>query len=194
MASFLQSLMVPMTSTMRAMIVQVLHGATVEAVQYRYQLRQQCSVIVQLSHPSRDFGEADRFESTSLWDTEIFRHFALMEVDNEPILDGYYAFRSPHDRPWETQAQETLERTLEATTWNVASRHVVVPNSNQKQPLVVSDLEAFREHLEHIYRDAWYAKVPFDSGIAAFEPSAIEAVHQALEQYEDNLTSLGWRL
>ena len=194
MTSFLQSFALPMTTTMRTMIVQLLDGASVESVQYYYRRRQACSLVVQLSHPSRDFGEMDRFESASVWDVEVVRHFALMEVDGDPVLDGYYAFRPPSELPWEMDAREAVQRALEQTTWNPATQQATLPGPDQQKTLVFSDLRGLQLHLESLYRESWYAKVPFESGVAAFEPLPPNAVRQALQPYTDRITSLGWHL
>jgi len=84
-----QSFASPMTAPIRTMIFCVLGGAQVKAVQFDYDYCKRSVLRVSVELNS---GEIATFESNEIWDFEALRHFGLMKMGNNPVIDGYYAF------------------------------------------------------------------------------------------------------
>jgi hypothetical protein len=89
-APLVQTFATPMSVTMRTMVLCVLEGAQVRAINFAYELNKRARIEVRLELES---GRQVDFVSDALWDAEVLRHFGLMQAGDAPVIDGYYAFR-----------------------------------------------------------------------------------------------------
>lgn len=96
MCAYLQSLAESVSPAFLAMVARILlRSAEVVALQADFRTRQSIHLKVEIADPD---GAKHSFESTALWDAQVFRHFGLMSVSGAPVIDGYYAVRIPEAR------------------------------------------------------------------------------------------------
>ncbi|MBI4612135.1 MAG: hypothetical protein HY720_00835 [Planctomycetes bacterium] len=84
-----QTLVMPMTAPIRAMVYCVLRGAKVTAIDYKYAIRSRSTLEVTVEFGPH--GEL-KFESKELWDAEALHHFGFAKLNDAPFVDGYFAF------------------------------------------------------------------------------------------------------
>lgn len=97
-----------------------------------------------------------------------------------------------HDMPWETDAEEAVQRVLEALEFDQQTG--VVRAEVDEGWVVLEDIEELRSYLEAAYSEAWYANVPFDGGEAVFDGDPTNTVEDALTSIADDLDAMGWNL
>jgi len=92
--AFLETFAYPMSAVMRAMVYFLTHeNADILDVDMHYTLKQNFSLCVVLSErnsPDKTY----TFDSKSIWDAEIIRHFVLMQMNGQPIFAGYLPLSS----------------------------------------------------------------------------------------------------
>lgn len=91
--AFVQALAAPMSTSVRVLVLQMIAGASLVALDYRYREREESHLEIRIRMPD---GKEDRFVSEDLWDTEVIRHLGTMKVGERPVLDGYFAYVVPH--------------------------------------------------------------------------------------------------
>jgi hypothetical protein len=94
--------------------------------------------------------------------------------------------------PWETDAEEAVQRVLEALEFDQQTG--VVRAEVDEGWVVLEDIEELRSYLEAAYSEAWYANVPFDGGEAVFDGDPTNTVEDALTSIADDLDAMGWNL
>jgi hypothetical protein len=88
---FFQALAGTRTPDMLLMVWRIIQGMEIKNVQLSYQRKRLFRVQVILESP---YGEEDApYESDRIQDFALFRHVGIMEMDNAPILDGFYPLR-----------------------------------------------------------------------------------------------------
>ena len=97
-----------------------------------------------------------------------------------------------HDMPWETDADEAVQRVLETLEFD--QEDGVVRVEVDEGWVVLVNIEELRNHLGAAYNESWYANVPFDGGEAVFDGDPTSTVEDALTSIADNLVALGWSL
>lgn len=88
MRPFIRSLAVPMTREFRLLVLRLLMGDEIQAVQFEYELRSSAKLRIQLA------GQDQPFRSDNIWDFDVLRHMGSMKVSSRPVLHGYYDFLS----------------------------------------------------------------------------------------------------
>ncbi len=90
--AFLQALGVTRNPVMLVMVWRILQGATISSVTLQYENMQSFHLRVALTSPYGE-GEPEEYESRSVNDAGLLRHFGIMTVDGQPVFDGFYALR-----------------------------------------------------------------------------------------------------
>lgn len=87
--AFLETFAFPMSASMRAMVYFLTQeNADIMGLDMHYTLKENFSLRVLLGlKDSPD--QTCEFNSESIWDAEIIRHFALMQMNGQPIFAGY---------------------------------------------------------------------------------------------------------
>jgi hypothetical protein len=86
-----QALAFACTPAMLAMIWMVEHGANIERVEFRYELRSLFHLVVTVSFERSD--EQIDFESHEPWDAAVLRLVGISKAGDAPVLEGFYALR-----------------------------------------------------------------------------------------------------
>lgn len=86
MRPFVRSLATPMSQEFRLLVLRLLTGAEIEAIQYEYEIQSKSMLVVRL------VGEAKPFLSKDVWDFDILRHLGTMKISGRPVLHGYFDF------------------------------------------------------------------------------------------------------
>ena len=86
--AFFQALGATDSPDMLLMVWRVLEGRTVAGIELAYKLQQRFKLKVILSAEGPAAQEC--YESTSIDDAALLRHFGIMTMDDKPIFDGFY--------------------------------------------------------------------------------------------------------
>ena len=78
-----------MRSAAGGMVVE--HGANIERVEFRYELRSLFHLVVTVSFERSD--EQIDFESREPWDAAVLRLVGISKAGDAPVLEGFYALR-----------------------------------------------------------------------------------------------------
>ena len=87
--AFLQTFALPVSDEIRAMVYFVtMEDADIKELKMDYVSKKTFSLRVKLELNS---GKQINFNSDSIWDAEVVRHFGVMLMNNKPIFTGYFS-------------------------------------------------------------------------------------------------------
>jgi hypothetical protein len=78
---------------MLVMAWRIIQGATVRSLDVSYAREQRFKMHVLLGTPEGTSETGDSYESGHIRDLRLIRHFATMEVNERPYINGFYALR-----------------------------------------------------------------------------------------------------
>jgi len=87
--AFIQSLAESESPDLLLMVWRILQGMEIERVEMSYTLEDRFFLEVTLRSPYGD--PAERYQSDSIDDAALIRHFGIMKMNGRPVFDGFYA-------------------------------------------------------------------------------------------------------
>jgi hypothetical protein len=91
MRGFFQALGGTRTPDMLLMVWRIIQGMEIKEVRLDYQRALTFELRVVIKSPG---GEEDKpYVSDNIHDFALFRHIGILEIDNRPVFDGFYALR-----------------------------------------------------------------------------------------------------
>ncbi len=97
---------------------------------------------------------------------------------------------------WETEARDAVRTQLEQARWDAERGEVAFPHEEMggHYPSCGS-MDELRQRLVDKYTEIWYAYAPSDGGGAVYDSmDEIDIVNEELEDYSEQIESLGWEL
>jgi hypothetical protein len=86
--AFIQTFALPVTDEIRAMVYFIaIENADIRDLKMNYTFKKAFSLKVNIELSS---GKNINFNSNSIWDAEVVRHFGVMMMNNKPIFSGYF--------------------------------------------------------------------------------------------------------
>lgn len=89
--AFLQAVGETDSPDMLVMAWRLLQGSEVAEADLHYQSRKRFTLRVKLTSP--EGGAEEVYESDDIDDAAMFRHFGILKMDDQPVLDGFYALQ-----------------------------------------------------------------------------------------------------
>ena len=104
----------------------------------------------------------------------------------------------PSDPPmdWEVQSLDRVKFLLSDAQWDLERKEVRIPSEEAGGHCpTFRSLEEFRQYLVDQYTSIWYAAAPSEGGGAVFgSMDEIDIVNEQLDDYAEQIRSLGWEL